>query len=286
MRSLLRRSSYLLYVVPALAVFLLFRHYAIIEGLRMSLIDFNPRGPSEFVGFEHYIRVLQRPRLFESFVRTGYFLVLYLPVSIASSLLVALLIHARGIRGTLFFKVSFFVPVISTFAAMAYVWESILNPDFGPIGALFTALGFEKFFLLGSTTWALPTIVGISVWKNMGFYVIVFSANLEMIDPAYHEAARCDGANAWQQFRYITVPFLHAAFTVSILIGLVDAFQAFTPIFIITAGGPGTSTETIMYYVFNLAYVLSKWEWAAAGSVIVFLVLAAIAAVPGKLLKL
>ena len=252
----------------------------------MSLIDFNPRGPSEFVGLEHYVRVLQRPRLFESFLRTGYFLVLYLPLSIASSLLVALLIHARGIRGTLFFKVAFFIPVISTFAAMAYVWEAILNPDFGPIGGMFTSLGFEKFFLLGSTTWALPTIVGISVWKNMGFYVIVFSANLEMIDPAYHEAARCDGANAWQQFRHITVPFLHAAFTVAILIGLVDAFQAFTPIFIITAGGPGTSTETIMYYVFNLAYVLSKWELAAAGSVIVFLVLAAIAAVPGKLLKL
>ena len=286
MRLLLRRASYLLYVVPALAVFLLFRHYAIIEGLRMSLIDFNPRGPSEFVGLEHYIRVLQRPRLLESFLRTGYFLVLYLPLSIASSLLVALLIHARGIRGTLFFKVAFFIPVISTFAAMAYVWEAILNPDFGPIGGMFTSLGFEKFFLLGSTTWALPTIVGISVWKNMGFYVIVFSANLEMIDPAYHEAARCDGANAWQQFRHITVPFLHAAFTVAILIGLVDAFQAFTPIFIITAGGPGTSTETIMYYVFNLAYVLSKWELAAAGSVIVFLVLAAIAAVPGKLLKL
>ena len=286
MRLLLRRSSYLLYVVPALAVFLLFRHYAIIEGLRMSLIDFNPRGPSEFVGLEHYIRVLQRPRLLESFLRTGYFLVLYLPLSIASSLLVALLIHARGIRGTLFFKVAFFIPVISTFAAMAYVWEAILNPDFGPIGGMFTSLGFEKFFLLGSTTWALPTIVGISVWKNMGFYVIVFSANLEMIDPAYHEAARCDGANAWQQFRHITVPFLHAAFTVAILIGLVDAFQAFTPIFIITAGGPGTTTETIMYYVFNLAYVLSKWELAAAGSVIVFLVLAAIAAVPGKLLKL
>ena len=224
MRSLLQRSSYLLYVVPALAVFLLFRHYAIIEGLRMSLIDFNPRGPSEVRrAWSTNVRVLQRPRLFESFLRTIYFLVLYLPPSIAASLLIALLINARGIRGTLFFKVSFFIPVISTFAAMSYVWESIINPDFGPVGALFAALGMEKFFLLGSTHLGDADHRGdLGVEEHGLLRDRVLGQPGDDRSRPFHEAARCDGANAWQQFRYVTAPFLHAAFTVSILIGLVE----------------------------------------------------------------
>jgi len=262
------------FVAPALLVIGVFFALPVVAGLALSFTDFDIYALADtrnlrFVGLDNYLTLLRTPLFWQALGNTLYFVVIGVPLSIGLSLCAALLLHARVARFTPFFRTALFAPVVTTLVAVAVVWRYLFQTRYGIVNHVLGHLGIAPLDWLGDPHLAMPTIILLAVWKNFGYNMVIFLANLQAVPEEVYEAARIDGASTFQQLLYITLPILRPTL---ILVGILTTagyFQLFAEPYVMTQGGPLRSTVSVLYFMYEEGF--KWWNFGTASTVAVLL---------------
>lgn len=259
-----------LYLLPTLAILGAFSFYPVVRAFLISLTDWNPMEP-RFIGLDNYHDLLRDAEFWKAIGHTIYYVVGTVPAGIAIALGVALLLNvpiaARG-----FYRLAYFTPYITTVVAVSMVWGWIYDSRYGLLNYLLQLVHLPTHKWLLDPNWSMPALIIMSIWKTLGFNVVIFLAGLQNVDRELQEAARVDGAGGWMVFRHITWPLLSpVTFFVSI-IAVIGAFKVFTEVYVLfgPTGGPLRSVTTIVFFVWEKAFREFKLGYGAAASYVLF----------------
>jgi multiple sugar transport system permease protein len=258
-----------IFIAPGTILLLFFVILPVIAAGGISLTKWTLLSPPQFAGLSNYQKLLPDPIFHEVMLNTLYFTVVSIPLGITCSLGMAVALNQK-IRGLVFFRTAYYLPVISASVAVSAVWMWILDSNYGLLNFVLIHLGLEPVNWLNSTTWAMPSIILVSVWKNMGFNMIIFLAALQDVPQEMYEAARIDGAGRWKLFRHITIPMITPALFFTIITGVISSFQSFDLVYNMTDGGPARSTSVIGYYIWQQAFDFLHMGYGAAIAYILF----------------
>ena len=255
-----------LFVSPALIGFGIFTFGAILYSLYLSFTDYDMFGTPEWVGLENYIKAFTNDECFyQYFGNTFYFAIVLVPVVLVISLFLAILINKKVGKLTKAYRVALFLPSITSTVAVSMVWLWIFNPDMGILNNFLTAIGFHNPPMwLSDPEWSKPALIIMRVWQMSGYYMLLFLAGLQTIPETLYEAAEVDGASSWQRFTRITVPMLSNTTFVVVILLIIESFNMFESIFVMTEGGPLGSTSTIMYYIYEQGFMSYNMGYASA----------------------
>ena len=258
------------FIAPNFIGFAVFTMMPMLFSFGLSFCEWDSSHPIQFVGLQNFIGLLSDDTFWISLKNTIYFTVGTVPLTIVLSLGMSLLINQK-IKGQVLFRSIFFFPYVASLVAICVVWNLLFNPDLGPVISLLAALGVKELpRWTASVKWALPTVIGLTVWKGAGYYMIVYLAALQGISREIYEAAKVDGADAIRSFFSITLPLLTpTTFFVSTML-IISSFKVFDTIYIMTGGGPGRATNVLVYYIYNTAFVKFKFGYASAISMVLF----------------
>jgi len=237
---------------------------------------FNPTAP--FSGLRHYQTLWNDETFLTALKNTFYFTLLYLPSAIVVSLLVALAIEATGTLRSVF-RTLYFIPVVTSTIATALIWAWLYQPQFGLFNQVLELLHLPRQSYLKSTDQALPSIVLYSLWKNMGFTMVLFIAGLTSIDASFYDAAKVDGANRWQTFWRITLPLLRPTMVFVVVTGVISTLQVFGPVYVMSGGGdglpggPANATMVVSVYQWLMAFRELELGYGSAMGVVLFIII-------------
>ncbi len=272
-RSRLRLRNTVLgwsFILPNFVGFALLTLVPVVTLFYMSLTNWNVFGKADFIGLENFRRLLGDGSFQTSFWNTIYYSVMHIPLTIVVSLGLALLLNNK-LRGVAFFRTAAFFPYVTSIVAIAVVWNLLFSPDYGPINEVLRALGVANPpGWLTSTQWAMPAVVIVSTWRDMGYYMILFLAGLQTVPRELHEAARMDAANVWQRFVNVTLPCLRPTMFFVTVILTINSFKVFDLILVMTNGGPGQSTLVISQFIYRKGFEESQFGYASAAAVALF----------------
>ncbi|HEY0605152.1 MAG TPA: sugar ABC transporter permease [Herpetosiphonaceae bacterium] len=273
-----RQNEAYLFLLPSLIGLLLFTALPIVGALILSLVRWNLVGSPIFVGPANYIEILTRDQIFrKAFANTLYFVVTVVPLQLAIGLALAVALN-QAIRGIQIYRVIYFMPVVTSIVAAALVFQWMFNRDFGVISAAIWWLGESTGTniappdWLNSSAWAKPAIVLLTLWKNVGFTMVIYLAGLQAVPPELYDAAKVDGASGWQRFRNITMPLISPTTFFLLVIQMIGAFQLFSEPFVMSRGqgGPAQATLTIVFYIYQNAFRFGNMGKAAAIAWVLF----------------
>ncbi len=266
----------ILFVLPAVLFFLIVNVFPMLYAFFLSFHDWNLLSTQKsFIFMENYGKLLSDPVFLRSLWNTFLYVLIGVPLELALSLLIALLLNS-GIKRVSVFRVAYFIPYITSIIAAGYIWTWLYDPTFGVINALLTKIGLF-FPFLKSTTMALPSVALMSVWMRLGFNVIVFLAGLQGIPDTVYEAARIDGTSRWRTFWRITVPLLNPTIVFLAVMGVMRSLKIFGQVFVMTdGGGPLNSTRSIVYHIVETSFLSHKMGYGAAMTVVLFFIIVAI----------
>ncbi len=258
------------FVLPNFIGFVVFTLVPVVFSFVLSFCEWDSAHPIKFVGLENFMGLLTDDTFAISLKNTIWFTVGTVPSTIVLSLIMALLINQK-IKGQVFFRSVFFFPYVASLVAICVVWNMLFSPDMGPVNSLLSALGVENPpRWSASVDWALPAVIGLTVWKGAGYYMIVYLAALQGINREIYEAATMDGAGFFKTFFSITLPMLMpTTFFVSMML-IISSFKVFDTIYIMTGGGPGRATNVLVYDIYNTAFVRFEFGYASAISMVLF----------------
>jgi multiple sugar transport system permease protein len=262
------------FMLPSMVVMGVFMFYPLIWAFVLSLSNYSFFGASQFVGFGNYTHLFHDAQFWGDLWNTIYYAAVTTPVSVVLALGLALLLNRRRLpaRGAL--RAAIFLPAVVSLAVAAIPFRLMFTPSIGLITYWLGQLGVHSTDWLDSTTWAMPAVIIVGIWKSVGFYMVIYIAGLQTIPPEYYEAARIDGASAWQRFRSITLPLLSNTTMFVTIIALIASFQAFDQIFVMTQGGPAFSTETLVMLIYRQGFQNFQMGYASAiGYVLVLIIL-------------
>jgi multiple sugar transport system permease protein len=266
-------------VLPSLLGLLFFTAFPVLFSFVISLFDWNLISTPRFVGFDNYTALLTRDRIFREVAwNTLIFLVSIVPLQLTLSLLLALML-SLPLRGMSLFRVVYYMPVVTPIIAAALIFQWMFDRNYGVLSALIWDLGvwldqpLAPPDWLNHPGWAKVAVVILTLWKNVGFSTIIFLAGLQAIPRDLYDAASIDGANDWQRFWAITLPLLSPTTFFVLIILCIGAFQLFGESFILTRGGPGYATMTIVQYIYQSAFEFFRMGRASAIAWILFAVI-------------
>ena len=278
------------FAAPFMILFGIFLAFPIIAAFLLSFTSFglrdlqNPVGTS-FVGLQNYIDLFSDAKFWKSLTNTFYFVVVGVPVTLAFGLLIANALNKGVTRFRTAFRVGYYLPVITSIVAIAVVWRFLLNPDVGLINMALAAVGIDGPAWLADPALAMPSIIAMAVWRNLGFAMIVFLAGMQAIPASLYEAASIDGAGRWQSFRSITVPLLRPTILFMTVITTIGYLQLFEEPFVMTAGGPLDATLSVTMYMYQQGFTFFHQGYASAIAYVLFLIVAVIAFLQFKFLR-
>ena len=255
------------FLAPAVALLGVFVLWPVIQLLWVSLHEWDIlRDEMAWVGAENYRAVAADPSFWQALSNTVVYVVATVPVGMAISLGLAMLLDDT-IRGVGLFRTIVFTPVVTSTVAAGVVFVWLMDYDQGPLNLALEAVGLERINWLQSETWAMPAVVLMTIWKQAGYNMILFLAGLQAIPDTYYEAAAIDGVRpGWQRFRYVTWPLLWPTTFFVLVVSVIFAFRAFEPMYVMTRGGPVGATTTLVYYIFDRAFRYGAMGEAAAVS--------------------
>ena len=267
-----------LFNAPGLITFAVFVVYAVYTSFVLSFHEWNILEPEKpFVGLDNYREVLRDDAFWDSVGHSVYFVLGSVPATMAIALALALLLNTK-IRGLGLFRTAYYLPVITPLVIAAIIWKWVYNGDFGLLNFYLVQLNIidEPVQWLGDTTWAMPAVIVMNIWKGVGFNMVVYLAGLQAIPAEYYEAADVDGAGPWQQFRRITLPLVAPTTFFLLVINTIGSMKAFDQIFVMTQGGPpgpGGATTTVVYYIYTTAFKFFRMGYASALAYTLFLLM-------------
>ena len=265
-RDMRRQWIAYLFLSPGLVLFFTFTLFSIIFSFYLSFHEWNILDPAKpYVGLENYRDLAEDDRFGRAVINTAYFTFASIPLTMVLGLGVALLLDQQ-IRARGLFRTLYYLPVITPLVVASIIWKWVYNADYGFLNYYLQQAGIinHPLFWLSDKNLAMPAVIGMNVWKGVGFDMVVFLAGLQAIPNELYEAAKVDGAGAWQRFRRITLPLLSPTFMFFIIIGVIFSFQVFTQIFVMTNGGPVDRTTTIVYYMYLTAFKFFEMGYATA----------------------
>ncbi|MFN8524638.1 MAG: sugar ABC transporter permease [Chloroflexota bacterium] len=274
-----------LFVLPALVNFAVFRYIPIFMAGQASLYDYSLLGGfGSFVGLKNYERAMADDLFWTSLWVSFQYALMKVPLQVVMALLLALFV-SRSVRGMGIMRTIIFIPVVTSLVVAAVLWGMMYNKDLGLIQSILGAFGLRHPGLLSNPTLALPAIVVMMVWKEVGFSMIIFVAGLKGIPEMFYDAAAIDGASGVQRFLQITLPLLKPVTLFVVVTQSIAAMQVFVPIFVMTQGGPFFATNAIVYYIYQNGFSYNDMGYASALSFLVLIVLIAISYVQFKALS-
>ncbi len=252
MRKLWLPAAFLL---PAVAIMLAFMFIPMVSAILLSFQSWNGLTSSTWVGLGNYRDLLQDPLFLNAFGHTMLFVVVTVIFQTIIPLLVAVLLF-KGVRGSVFFRTVYFMPTVISLAVSGLLWSIIYDPTNGVLNIVLGKVGLQSLAKpwLADTSTVLPSIMVVSIWQSLGFYLLIFYAGLQGIPRDIYEAASTDGANAWQRFRHVTIPLLAPVITVVVVLNTINGLKAFDQIWVMTAGGPTHASDTLGTYLYYTAF--------------------------------
>jgi multiple sugar transport system permease protein len=287
MRRRQSRTAWLL-AIPFLLLFAVFTVGPVVASLLMSFTDLRStdlRTPLsvDLVGFANYADLFGDPLFRKTAVNTLIFVGVGVPLTMVLALAAAVGLNGiRRLRG--FFRVGYYLPVVTSIVAVAVVWRFLLQPDTGPINQLLDAVGISGPNWLGSTTFALPSLIVMAAWRNLGYLMVIFLAGLQTVPREMLEAAEVDGAGTWQRFRHVTVPILRPTLLFGAVITAIGYMNFFEEPLVMTDGGPLDATRSVSLYVYD-HFGFGNYSYAAATSYVLFVAIVALTAVLFRVLR-
>lgn len=264
-----------LFLAPALIAITFFLFLPVAAAFIMSFTDFDiyalgNLGAARFVGVRNYIQLFGDPLFWKALRNTLYFVVAGGPLSVATSLIVALLVNSKLVKFKGLFRLVYFAPVVTTLVAVAVVWRFVYHPRFGLMNYLLGLIGINPIDWLGDPTWAMPAIILLAVWKNFGYNMIIFVAGLQNIPDDLYEAATIDGASGFQQFKAITLPMLAPTTLFVGVITMIGYFQLFAEPYVMTQGGPMNETLSMILFMYQQGFRWWNMGYSAALAFVLF----------------
>ncbi len=278
-----RRFGAYLYLAPALAVIGVFVIYPTANLFYLSLCKASIMGRTRFIGLGNFSSLFSSSDFLSSLRTTAIFMVAVVVIQTLVALIVAILVEQES-RSMGLMRTIFFLPVVLPFVVAAFLWKFLYNPDFGLFGAVLSWLGLPRQGFLAEPSQALPSLIAACIWKSWAFFMMIFVAGLKEIPKELHECAFLEGAGPWQRARYVTLPLLRRTILFVVIVTTMDSVaKVFTPVFVMTGGGPRGATELLVYLVWRTAFRLGDIGYASAMAVFMFLFVLAVNLVQLKL---
>jgi multiple sugar transport system permease protein len=263
-----------LFILPSFAHLLIFLFIPLVFSFFLSFHDW--RRPSfinaPFIGLDNYEFLMGDRRFWAAMGNSAYYTLLYVPFGMAISLLIAVVMNQK-LKGVYLFRTLFFMPVVSSWVAVSIIWLTLLDPNVGIVNYVLGLIGIQGPNWLGDPRSAMPAIVMIAIWKSAGFNMVIWLAGLQGIPQELYEAAAIDGANRWQSFWRITLPLLRPTTFFLAITGVIGSFQVFSPIYVITSGGPLDSTNVAVFHIYRRAFREFDFGYASAQAWVLFAVI-------------
>jgi multiple sugar transport system permease protein len=297
------------YLAPAIIILLAFRIIPILFSVRISLYDWGMAGARGFVGLANYLNVLKDPIFWKSLLNTFWYVIFTVPFMICFSLLIAILLNQK-IKGLGFYRTLYYLPVVTSIVAVSIVWKWLFNPERGLLNYLlslihispirwledpqgifsliFEPLGINLPSGLHGPSIALCSLIVMSIWKGLGYNIVIFLAGLQNIPTQYYEAAKIDGAGKFRIFRNVTWPLLSPTTFYILIMSTIAAFEAFAQVWIMTGpppGGPLGTTKVVMYYFYEQSFELWRMGYGASIAFFAFLIILALTILQRKVLE-
>lgn len=261
------------FILPNFLGFAVFTLGPILFAVYLAFTKWNGSGAITFIGFKNFIDLWSDSRFVTSLKNTIVYSVAVVPLTVIASLFLAILLNQKIYARNFFRTVNFF-PYVASLVAVAVVWNMLFNPAKGPVNMLLSFLGVADENLprwAADKDWAMFTVILFSVWKNAGYYMIIYLAGLQGISAQLYEAATLDGATKRQQFWYVTLPQLRPTTFFVVVMLTIQCFKVYDQIYMITQGGPGTSTLVLVYHIYNTAFISWDLGYASAIAMVLFL---------------
>lgn len=265
----------LAFLAPSAVPLLAFSLIPMVRALWTSLHEWNLIGPMHWVGFDNYIQLVKDPDTRAAFGHTIYYIVGYFPLVFIGGLALALALN-RAMRGRNFLRGLYFLPVVTSWIAVALVWRWLLNPSVGVVNKVLEAVGIDGPGWWTDPSWAMPSIIFASAWKDLGFVMVILLAGLQTIPVDVQEAATIDGAGAWRRLWSITLPLLTPSIFFVVIISLINGFQVFDQVYALTGGGPAGASEVVVQRVYDLTFRYGQAGNASALSWLLVVVVLAV----------
>jgi ABC-type sugar transport system permease subunit len=270
------------FLAPSLAIFLLYRVIPIVWNVVLSFQYWSPLKAAEPAGFDHYEDLLSDDVFWQALWNT-LFVIASAPIGIAIALGLALLVNS-DIRGRDVYRTVIFLSYPLMTVAVAIIWRWMFDERVGLINYAARVLDLvdKPIPFLNSFTWALPSVIAANIWQMLGFYMIILLTGLQNIPHELHEAAAIDGAGGWRRFLRITLPLLRPSLFLAFVIGMLNSITSFDLVYVMTGGGPGRATELLVTYIYKLGFMQTKFDDAAAVTVVFFVLLIVIAGLANR----
>ncbi len=263
------------FVAPIVILYVTFSIVPILRTFVESFYSGNMvvRGP--FIGIANYTAIIKDRMFQQAFSNSMIFTLFSILFSVSLAVIFAVMINSPRVRFQTAFKVIFFLPVVTSFVATGYIWKWMYNPTMGILNRILTAVGIGSVNWLGDPSSAMPSMIGVNIWKWVGYFMIIITAYLQLIDQDLYEAARIDGANFLQVFFKVTLPLLDAAILLCVILATINFLRTFAIVLVMTQGGPGGKTELITTFVYNEAFGTGRMRigYSAAASMILFVLI-------------
>lgn len=270
-----RNRVFYLFLLPMLILVSVFGVFPILMSMQMSLTDSGTSlsGNPTYIWLENYRTIFSDPYFIDSLATTVGFTVVIVPVSLLISLAIALLITGKTIRrGSIFFRLAVFIPVVAPIMATSVIWKWMYNADFGAVNEILSLVGMPDFAGLSRPGTALLSLGVFEVWKHIGLYIVVFATNMQLIDNEMYEAAYIEGANYPQRTWYITIPELRPALSLNLVYATIQFLKTFTSALVMTRGGPNFATNFVSHYAYTRFRIAEYGEATAMGTVLFVIV--------------
>lgn len=252
------------FLAPALVILGAFVAWPMLSALRLSFTDASGFGVENWVGLDNYARVFGDPDILNAVVNTLWYTVLFTPIAVVSALLLALVLNNPRLPFRSFFRTALFLPFIVSLAVAAFAWTYLIDPQVGLLNYWLGGIGIRLGNVLEDPVLAMPAVVLVAVWKNFGFYLVIFLAGLQDIPASLYEAARVDGAGPLVRFRHVTVPLLSNTFAFVLIFAMIAALQSFDQIYVMTGGGPYGHTQTVVMEIYESGFRKLELGFASA----------------------
>ncbi|MCV2395642.1 sugar ABC transporter permease [Actinotalea sp. M2MS4P-6] len=273
-----------MFVAPFLLLFVAFGVYPMLFALRLSFTNWHGGADAQWIGLDNYVYLLQNPLFWQSLGNSAVLWLLVVPAQLALGLVTAVALDNAKMRGRGFFRVALLIPYVTPVVAMAQVWIIAFDRDYGVVNAALGVLGLPDIGWLTTTTWAKPTIALLFFWKTTGFVIIIMLSGLQSIPHELYEAAALDGAGRTRQLVQMTVPLMARTVMFIVVVQTLGIFQMFAEPFVVTEGGPYSSTTTAGLYLYKHIQV-SDLGTGAANSFLLVVILVAMSVATVRLVR-
>ena len=258
------------FIMPNFLGFVLLTLGPVLALFYIAFTKWSAFGSPQFTGLENFERLIGDKIFWTSFGNTLYYSAIHIPVTFVVSLSLALLLNEK-MRGRAFFRSAAFFPYFTSIVAVAQVWNMLFSPEFGPVNQLLRFIGLENTpDWVASSTWAMPAVIIVGIWRDAGYFMLLFLAGLQSINPELHEAAKMDGANWLERIFNVTIPGLRPTmFFVTVML-TINSFKVLDLILVMTGGGPGNSTLVLSQYIYRMGFERNDFGYASTISVVLF----------------